>query len=262
VSLLPTVIALLSPAKRLDFGADCPFPASVAPLLRETKQLSRFTRELSARDLARLMKLSPSLAQLNAERFAAFEATPSPKNARPAVWVFAGDTYVGLRAREFDAKQMEYAQSHIGILSGLYGVLRPLDAILPYRLEMGTQLATDRGSSLYEFWGDRIARQINRLAKDASARLIVNLASQEYFQAVDGSALTTKVITPVFKEKRGNQLKVVGIMAKRARGAMARYVVETRAKKAEQLKDFSSLGYRYQPSLSDASSLVFVRAAG
>lgn len=258
---LRAVLALLSPAKRLDFGANCPFPATVAPLLRETKVLSRFTRQLTAQELGQLMKLSVNLAELNAQRFAAFEATPSPESALPAAWVFAGDTYVGLRAREFDAKQMAYAQSHIGILSGLYGVLRPLDAILPYRLEMGTQLATDRGSSLYEFWGDRIARQINRLTKSAGAELVVNLASQEYFQAVDCAVLKAPVVTPIFKEKRGHQLKVIGIMAKRARGAMARYLVETQAKRPAQLKDFRTFGYRYQPSLSDESNLVYVRAA-
>lgn len=253
------MIALLSPAKRLDFDEECPFSATVAPLLRETKLLSAIARRLTPQDLARLMKLSPALAALNARRFADFRATARPKGARPAVWVFAGDTYVGLRGREFDADQMEYAQHHVFILSGLYGLLRPLDGILPYRLEMGTALSTDRGANLYQFWGSRIAEQINTLSRPVGYPPIVNLASQEYFQAVDTSALKAPVLTPIFKEKRGAELKVIGIAAKRARGAMARYLVETRAREPSELRDFRGLGYRYQASLSGESKLVFIR---
>ena len=255
------MLALLSPAKRLDFERECPWTPTAAPLLRETKKLSEVTFRLDASEIARLMKLSRPLAELNARRFSEFRATARPVGARPAAWAFDGDTYAGLRAREFSDQEVAFAQRHIAILSGLYGVLRPLDAILPYRLEMGTRLRTDRGNSLYEFWGDRIAKQINKQLSAIGSDIVVHLASQEYFQAVDRAALRAKVIVPVFKERRGDTLKVISFSAKRARGAMARYIVETRAKTPKQLLAFSRDGYMYDASLSNDETLVFVRKA-
>ncbi len=253
------MIALLSPAKRLEFEQECPFAPTVAPLLSETKKLSRVTTRLTAAELARLMKLSRPLSELNAQRFAAFKATPKPAGARPAVWAFDGDTYVGLRAREFSPQEMAFAQDHVAILSGLYGLLRPLDAILPYRLEMGTKLETERGRSLYDFWGDRIAQQLQKQLTSLGADTVVNLASQEYFQAVDLRALDARVIQPVFKEQRGNALKIIGFSAKRARGAMARFLVEQRVEDPERLKKFRADGYRFEKSLSSEDTWVFVR---
>lgn len=253
------MLVVLSPAKRLDFAQECPFPSTTAPLLRETKQLSSVTQGLSAEDLARLMKLSRPLALLNEQRFREFKTTPKPRGSSPASWAFDGDTYVGLRAREFDAKQINFAQKHLVILSGLYGALRPLDAILPYRLEMGTRLATERGGSLYEFWGDIIARYLNQQLTKMRSDLVVNLASQEYFQAVDLKVLKARVITPQFKEKRGKKLQIISFSAKRARGAMARHLVERGATQLEQIKSFRVDGYRFQSTLSDESTLVFVR---
>jgi len=256
---LDPVLAVLSPAKRLEFDAECPFVPTVAPLLKETKKLSEVTRKLSLSDLRQLMKLSVPLSQLNVERFASFKATARPVGAKPAVWAFDGDTYTGLRARSFSEAQMRYAQDHLRILSGLYGLLRPLDAILPYRLEMGTRLGTSRGSTLYDFWGDLIARQLNSSLKSAGTQVLLNLASQEYFQAVDCSALRAQVVTPHFKERRGRTLKVISFSAKRARGAMARYLIEQRATEPAQLMGFRGDGYRFDKSLSDETNLVFVR---
>lgn len=256
---LALVLAVISPAKRLDFDKECPFPSTTPPLLRETKQLSLVTRKLSAEDLSKLMNLSRPLAQLNEQRFRDFKATPKPKGSAPASWAFDGDTYTGLRAREFNEEQINYAQEHLVILSGLYGALRPLDAILPYRLEMGTRLVTERGGTLYDFWGDIIARYLNQQLTNVRSDILVNLASQEYFQAVDRRALKARIVTPVFKEKRGNRLQMISFSAKRARGAMARYIVESKAARIEQLKSFRVDGYRFQPELSDDDTLVFVR---
>ncbi len=253
------MLALLSPAKRLNFNQQCPFPATPARLLAQTKMLSQVTRALSADDLVGLMKLSRPLAELNVERFAQFKATAHPPGSQPAAWAFDGDTYAGLRARELCEDEVEFAQKHVGILSGLYGLLRPLDSILPYRLEMGTRLKTSRGSNLYEFWGTRIADQINRQLDELQTDTVINLASQEYFQAVDIKALRGHVITPIFKERRGTALKIISFSAKRARGAMARYMIEQRALEPEALKAFRGDGYRFHKTLSSEDSFVFVR---
>lgn len=254
------MIVLLSPAKKLNFKPNPAFPTTTPELLKETRTLHETTSRLKPADLKRLMKLSDSLARLNHERFQDFDPKAArPKGSKQAALAFDGDTYVGLRAPEFTPEQMEFAQEHVAILSGLYGLLRPLDAILPYRLEMGTRLETPRGSSLYEFWGDRIAKKLNERLKKAGGRVVLNCASQEYFGAIPSGALQVPVITPVFKELRGGQAKIVSFSAKRARGMMARYVVENRITAVEKVKKFSEGGYAFVSEGSTDSEWLFLR---
>ncbi len=206
-----------------------------------------------------LMAISDDLARLNRDRFAAFAADPAPEAVKPAALAFNGDTYQGLEAKTLSADDLHWAQDHLGILSGLYGLLRPLDAIQPYRLEMGSKLKTRRGVSLYEYWGDTIAKALNARAADVGTDLLVNCASQEYFGAVDRKALKLRVITPSFMEVKDDKPRIVSFFAKRARGAMARFIVENRLTAAEAIKDFTSGGYAYDADLSDGDTWAFVR---
>lgn len=258
------MLAVLSPAKKLDFEPSKLKLKVTKPLLsKDTAELLETTAALKTSDLKRLMKLSDSLAKLNYERFQSFEVAPKlGKAAKQAALAFAGDTYVGLSASDFDAEDFDYAQQHVRILSGLYGLLRPLDLIQPYRLEMGTTLPTGRGKDLYGFWGDRIAQTINKDAKKAAGKdgpVLVNLASNEYFKAANTAALGVPIIQCIFKEQRGQQAKVIGFSAKRARGMMARYIVKHRLSEAAGLKDFNETGYRFQPKQSSETDWVFVR---
>ena len=254
------MLAVLSPAKRLDFERAAQTPDVTQPaLLDQTRALVRQLRGYTPDDLQQLMKISPALAELNAERFRDFKTPLTARNARPAAVAFAGDTYAGLQAESFTEANWRHAQQHVAILSGLFGVLRPLDLIQPYRLEMGTKLETKRGADLYAFWGDRVTETLNTLLADHSDPTVVNLASQEYFKAVRPATLTGPVITPQFKERRGDGLKTIGLMAKRARGAMARYLVKKRLKRPEALKRFDLDGYAFDASLSSSTEWVFVR---
>ncbi len=254
------MIVLLSPAKKLNFEPAKDFSVSTPELLKETKVLHETTSRLKAADLKHLMKLSDALAKLNYQRFQEFDADkPRPPGSKQAALAFDGDTYSGLRAREFSKDDMAFAQEHVAILSGLYGLLRPLDAIQPYRLEMGTRLTTPRGSSLYEFWGDRIAKKINQRLEKSGGRVVINCASQEYFGVIPEGALKARVITPVFKEVRGGEAKIVSFSAKRARGTMARYVVKNRITDAKDIKKFTEDGYRYIAKESSDTQWLFLR---
>lgn len=255
------MLALLSPAKKLDFDAfSKPLSATRPLLIRETEELMKTVRQLSASDLARLMKLSPALAELNFERFQRFSLSRRVRtNTKQAALAFNGDTYVGLQAPQFETEDFAFAQEHLAILSGLYGLLRPLDLIQPYRLEMGTRLRTPRGANLYEFWGDKIAKAVNKQLKCLSAPWVVNLASSEYYSAVAPAALKANVITCVFKERRGGQSAVIGVFAKRARGMMARFIVQQRLEDPKGLRDFDASGYRFERRASTERELVFVR---
>ncbi|MEN9577118.1 MAG: hypothetical protein RJA70_127 [Pseudomonadota bacterium] len=259
------MLAVLSPAKKLDFELrETPFDATRPPLSQHTAELLKTAKALKTTELARLMKLSDSLANLNHERFQHFSPKPTlGVNAKQAALAFAGDTYGGLQATDFDQSDFSFAQDHLRILSGLYGVLRPLDMIQPYRLEMGTRLLNPRGKDLYAFWQSHIASQLNRdfkaLHTAPSASVLINLASTEYFTAVDRRALKARILTCVFKEKRDGQTKVIGFFAKKARGMMARHIVKNRLTEPSGLKDFSSAKYRFQPKLSTADEWVFVR---
>ncbi|MCA3179192.1 MAG: peroxide stress protein YaaA [Burkholderiaceae bacterium] len=254
------MLIVLSPAKTLDYASPIVDVAPTKPeFAADAKRLVGVLRELSPVEVARLMDLSDALAALNVARYAAYRASPRAADARPAVLAFDGDVYDGLRAREFDADALAVVQQRLRILSGLYGVLRPLDAMQPYRLEMGTRLANERGRDLYAWWGDRPAKALRRALRDAGGGTLVNLASEEYFRAVDVDALRAPVVQPVFQDRRGDGWKVISFNAKRARGAMARFAIERRLDDPEGLKDFDADGWRFAPRASDASTWVFRR---
>ena len=253
------MLTVISPAKKLDMSA-----TDVAPTLpdfqADANTLAASARRLSAAKLGKLMHISDSLAKLNYDRFRAFEEVSTPQNAKPAALIFAGDTYTGLEAKSLDADELDYAQTHLRILSGLYGLLKPRDAIQPYRLEMGSRLKTGRANSLYEYWGDKIALKLNEDAKIAGTDLLVNCASQEYFGAVDQKALNIQVITPTFLEEKPTGPKIVSFFAKQARGAMARFIIQNRVTTRDGLRDFDLGGYAYQPDQSTPENPVFHRS--
>ncbi len=256
------MIVVLSPAKALDFEAAGRFePKMTAPALHaETALLMKTVRALDVGKLKALMKLSDSLARLNHGRFQSFDAgSKKPEGSRPAAFAFDGDTYVGLDARTLGEGELESLAARVRILSGLYGVLRPFDAILPYRLEMGSKLATERGKDLYAFWGDRIGKQLRKDVLASGSKVLLNCASTEYFSVVDRDALGVDVVTPVFKEKKGSKVQVVSFLAKRARGMMARFVSQQRIDDVKDVRAFSAGGYRFQPQASSESELVFLR---
>ncbi len=256
------MLTVISPAKRLNFQpARAPVPSSAPQFQADAVALARTARRLSVAGLRELMSISEDLARLNQKRFRAFCETPDPDQTKPAVLAFAGDTYVGLEAGSLDADEMRWAQARLRILSGLYGLLRPMDRIQPYRLEMGSRLATRRGKTLYQYWGQRIAVALNAAAAEAGAKALLNCASVEYFSAVSRDMLDLPVITPVFLDVKNGEAKIISFFAKKARGAMARFVIQNRITDVEGLKDFDTGGYRYQTELSEGEKLVFRREA-
>ncbi|MDO5628786.1 MAG: peroxide stress protein YaaA [Mobilicoccus sp.] len=257
------MLTLLSPAKSLDLDSPLPTKTHTQPrLLTEAEELVEVMRRKSPDDLSDLMGISEDLAQLNVERFAEFNTPFSPKNARPAVFTFAGDVYQGIdAAHRFDTRDLTEAQKTVRILSGLYGLLRPLDLMQAYRLEMGTRLATDRGDSLYAWWGSRLTEAVAAdLAESPGPDAVVNLASGEYSGAVDFDALDARVVEPRFEDQgpKGDW-KVISFAAKRARGLMAGWMVQQRVRSVKALQGFDEGGYRYQPDLSSADRPVFRR---
>ena len=255
-----SMLALISPAKKLDFETDSKLATFTQPeFLEKTEVLAKAARKLSRQDLSNLMGISDKLADLNFHRFKDFKPPFDLGNAKQAALVFNGDTYVGLRAREFSAADLKYAQGHLRILSGLYGLLRPLDLIQPYRLEMGVRFQAPGGGDLYSYWNGTISAAVDATVRGHKDKTIVNLASNEYFKAVDTKALKAPVITPVFKEVKDGEARVLGMFAKQARGAMARFMITERVETAEGLKKFTGLGYAYRPELSDAATWVFTR---
>ena len=252
------MLLLLSPAKSLNFEAPAARLPLTQPVLKdEIAILDGYTRKLTPRALRRMMGISQDLADLNHQRFQAFD--PTVDDGLQAAIAFNGDVYLGLQARTLDAKAMKWAQDRIRILSGLYGVLRPLDALQAYRLEMGVRLKTKRGASLYDFWKTPIAPLLEADARKLSDSTIVNLASQEYAGAVDRAALTVPVIDAHFKEEKDGELRVISFYAKRARGRMARFAIDQRIEKAADLKSFALDGYRFRQDLSGDDSWVFTR---
>ena len=249
------MLVVISPAKKLDMSMDERAPATQPDFAADAALLAGVARDLSHDDLRALMSISPALAELNAARFAAFGTQP----VKAAALAFAGDTYLGLEAPTLDEDEMAWAQTHLRILSGLYGVLRPMDAIEPYRLEMGSKLKTEKGTSLYEYWGARLAEALNSQAQATGSQALVNCASQEYFGAVDRDALAVPVITPVFKEIKDGKARIVSFFAKKARGAMARHIVQNRLSDPAELRGFSAGGYRYAADASDDATMVFLR---
>ncbi|MFZ6774192.1 peroxide stress protein YaaA [Undibacterium sp. SXout7W] len=254
------MLIVLSPAKSLDYKTPPTTNISTTPaLMAQASRLIDIVRRKSAEEIAALMSLSPALSQLNVERYAAWSESPVSQNMKQAVLAFNGDVYEGLDAGSLSAKQITYMQDHVRILSGLYGVLRPLDALQPYRLEMGTKLENARGKNLYAFWGDDIAENLNQLLTLQQDHVLINLASEEYFKAVKLSILNAEVITPVFQDWKNGKYKIISFYAKRARGLMARYCAVNQIKKAEKLKKFDVDGYVYCEEESDQNRWVFRR---
>lgn len=252
---------VLSPAKALDYEsavpADVPHTSPLFP--KRSAELIDVLREQSPQQIAQLMHLSDALSALNVARYAAWRPRATAHNARQAVLAFNGDVYGGLQAARLTARQLDWLQDHVCILSGLYGVLRPLDRMQPYRLEMGTPLATDHGANLYQFWGTQIAEYLNQRAAADKTPVIVNLASQEYFKAVQRKALKARVIDCVFEDYKSGQYKVISFFAKRARGLMARYAAQHRISRPAQLEGFDLEGYAFAPTASSPDRLVFRR---
>lgn len=255
------MLVVLSPAKKLDWSPqDAPRALTVPDFQQDAVILAQEARKIGAEGLKRLMKISDALAELNLDRFERFKARPDPDATRPPIHAFAGDTYTGLNAASLDADALDWAERHLRILSGLYGVLRPFDAMQPYRLEMGSRLHTAQGKSLYAYWGTRISDALNSAAEEAGAQVIVNCASQEYFGAVARDALKQRIVTPVFKEQReGEHPQIISFYAKKARGAMARFIMENRLTDLSALTEFDTAGYRHAPEISQPDAPVFLR---
>ncbi|APW43708.1 peroxide stress protein YaaA [Rhodoferax saidenbachensis] len=254
------MLFVLSPAKSLDYDTPLDNQAHTAPLfVKQSKALIDVLRTHSPQDIAELMSLSDNLSALNVARYQAWSSRATVKNARQAVLAFDGDVYGGLDARKLGAGDLAWAQDHVCILSGLYGVLRPLDLMQPYRLEMGTRLATDKGKDLYQYWGTQITDYLNQRLKADISPVLVNCASQEYFKAVNTKALKARVVECVFQEYKNGQYKIISFMAKRARGLMARYAVTHRLVSPEQLRAFDVDGYAWNAAESTPERLVFRR---
>lgn len=255
------MLILLSPAKSLDYATPLAdgIGATAAQFVPQSSELIALLRQQTPQTLASLMKISDPLAALNVARYQAWTSDQSTATARPALLAFNGDVYDGLQARSLSGDDLDWAQQHLAILSGLYGVLRPLDAMQPYRLEMGTRLATAKGANLYQFWGTQIADYLNvQLSGDATP-VVLNLASQEYFKAVDRSALRARVVECVFEDYQAGAYRIISFHAKRARGLMARYCIDQRATAPAQLHNFSAGGYASDVGASTPDRLVFRR---
>jgi cytoplasmic iron level regulating protein YaaA (DUF328/UPF0246 family) len=255
------MLFLLSPAKSLDY--DTPLPEGLAhttpQFVPQSQALIDVLRQYAPQDIASLMSLSDKLAALNVARYEAWRPRFTAANSRQAVLAFNGDVYEGLQAQSLSTADLDWAQKHVAILSGLYGVLRPLDRMQPYRLEMGTRLPTDAGSNLYQYWGSQIAEHLNQCLRADTTPVVVNLASQEYFKAVDRKTLKARVIECVFEDWKGGDYKIISFYAKRARGLMARYAITQRLATPHQLEQFDLDGYTYAPAVSAPERLVFRR---
>jgi cytoplasmic iron level regulating protein YaaA (DUF328/UPF0246 family) len=255
------MLYLLSPAKALDY--DTPVAGDVPhtqPLfVKQSSELIEILKDQSPQEIASLMSLSDALSSLNVARYQAWSSKFTAKNSKQAVLAFNGDVYEGLDAKTLKSKDLEWAQNHVGILSGLYGVLRPLDWMQPYRLEMGTSLANGKGGNLYKFWGTQIADYLNERLKEDKDPIVVNLASQEYFKSVDKKALKARVVECVFEDYKGGKYKVISFLAKRARGLMTRYAVTHQVKTPKGLEGFNLEGYAFDAAASEPDRKVFRR---
>ncbi len=255
------MLIIISPAKKLDFES---LPQtddfSLPDCLEDSSELIDVLQEYSVTQLEKLMHLSSNLAQLNYDRYHDWCLPFKPQNAKQALLTFKGDVYAGMNVESFSAADLNFTQHHLRILSGLYGLLRPLDLMQPYRLEMGTRLANKRGKNLYEFWGSQITDLLNKQLKEINSEILVNLASNEYFKSVKAKQVNGTIITPVFKEKRDDgSYKIIGIYAKKARGMMSAYILKNKLTDSEQIKDFKESGYCYNAEFSSATDWVFVR---
>lgn len=254
------MLIVISPAKTLDFDTPAITKSHSQPnLLDYSEQLIDVLTTLSPSDIEKLMKISPKLAELNAERFHQWSRPFNSKNSKQAILAFKGDVYTGLDAEEFSEDDFAYSQEHLRILSGLYGLLRPLDLIQAYRLEMGTKLNNPEGKNLYEFWGSEITNRINVQLQAIDSEILLNLASNEYFKSVNAKEIRGQVVTPIFKDWKNDQYKLISFFAKKARGYMSAWVIQNKVTELDDLKDFSEQGYQFSANDSDELNPVFLR---
>ena len=254
------MLAILSPAKTLDYETPLTISKSTQPDFNsESQELISRLREFAPAEISSLMKISDNLAELNHRRYAEWQTQADTTNARPAIFAFKGDVYQGLDAQTLAARDVNFAQKHLRVLSGLHGLLRPLDLIQPYRLEMGTRLTTRRGSNLYQFWGDKITDSINQALAQQTSKVLVNLASNEYYQVIQPERIEGRILTINFKELRDGKYRFVSFYAKKARGLMARYMIDKRIIRPNQLRQFDVDGYAFNEALSSDDEWIFTR---
>jgi cytoplasmic iron level regulating protein YaaA (DUF328/UPF0246 family) len=254
------MLITISPAKKLDYDSPAPLSAFTLPVhLDRATELINVMREKDSFEIADLMKLSMNLADLNMQRYQDWHTPFTPDNAKQALFAFCGDVYQGLDAATLKADDIDFTQNHLRILSGLYGVLRPLDLMQPYRLEMGTRLATDYGRNLYQFWGDTITETINQALADQDDDILINLASNEYFSSINKTKIKGRIITPVFKEYRKSAYRIISFNAKKARGLMSRFIIQHRISDPETIKAFNLADYSFNAELSSQNEFVFTR---
>ena len=256
------MLIIISPAKTLDYESPLATTRFTQPeLLDHSAELMEYCRELTPAQIGSLMKISDKLAGLNAARFAEWQPNFTPQNARQAILAFKGDVYTGLHAEDFSEQDFDFAQQHLRMLSGLYGLLRPLDLMMPYRLEMGIKLHNAKGNDLYSFWGDLLTEKLNQQLKEQGDDVLINLASDEYFKAVKPAKLDGQLIKPVFLDEKGGKFKVISFYAKKARGLMSRFIIQNQLAQPDQLKDFNLEGYFFDEEKIDksGSELIFKR---
>ena len=254
------MISIISPAKKLNFNSESPIKAfTQCDFLNESQKLVDQAKEYSFDDIMKLMSVSENIANLTAQRFQDWNMPFDGQNAKQAVLAFNGDTYTGLDAENFNSDDFNYSQDHLRILSGLYGLLRPLDLIQPYRLEMGTKMKNTKGKNLYDFWGTKISEQLNSDIENHESKYIVNCASDEYFKVIDLTTLNVPVIKPIFKDVKNGIPKVISFFAKRARGMMSKYIIKNRVESIDQLHLFNDSGYEFQPDQSNDHELIYIR---
>ena len=253
------MILLISPAKTLDFSVTDQGEYSSVRMAEDTAYLAGVLRKYSVNRLMKLMSISEKLATLNKDRYDNFSPSYTPDNSRQAIMAFKGDVYTGLNAEDFEEQELQFAQQHLRILSGLYGLLRPMDMIQPYRLEMGTALKNKKGKNLYDYWGGQITDMINDDLEALQSKVVINLASKEYFKAVNPKNLKGELIHISFKENRNGQYKIISFFAKKARGMMARYAIINQIQDYQELRDFSEDGYSFNELLSEDNHWVFTR---
>lgn len=254
------MLIVISPAKTLDYENPPKTKVFTTPdYLDHSQQLINRLRNFSSLDISELMKVSAKIADLNFDRYESWKKPFTEKNAKQAVLAFKGDVYTGLDAETFKADDFKFAQKHLRVLSGLYGLLRPLDLMQPYRLEMGTKLKTDAGKNLYEFWGSDITEGLNKQLKKIKSDTLINLASNEYFKSVKPKELNAEIITPAFKEFKNGEYKMIGIYAKKGRGLLSRYIIQNKLSDSEDLKLFNEEGYKFNKTLSKGNNWVFTR---
>ena len=255
------MILVISPAKKLDYSPETRYTETFSQpsLLDASQELIDVLAKKGTPELESLMSISTALASLNAERYQEFHTPFTPANAKQALLAFDGDVYGSFERNSYGEDEFAYAQEHLRILSGLYGLLRPLDLMQPYRLEMGTKLATKKGKNLYEFWGDRITNSLNQVLEEKGFDTLVNLASNEYFKSINKKQLNAQIITPAFKDIRDGKAKTIFLYAKQARGLMCDFAIKEKVSSPEGLKDFAGMGYRFDESLSSGTNWVFSR---